>query len=476
MVFIVVLIIYLAVMLFIGILMKNRVKNSADYYVAGRTLPWPVLMLTMAATYIGATATLAKTGLGYTTGMSAIMSTIMAMLGMAIFGILSPKVNAIGRKYEIASVAQLIRYRFGLFAGILGAIVVLWAQVGTLAGQVTGAGSLLPVVFNTVGLNVSYEIVTLALVLIMIVYTLLSGMFGVAYTDVIQVLILLICLACFLPAMMINAAGGWDAIKAVVPESYFSLKPGVFIIGLMFNYFFYFMSGPPYWQRAFAAKTPKSGRVAIVSSSVLIIVYTVLVTIVGIAAVVLYPELPEGVTQDSIVVIAVLDHYSPFFAALIVTAVMAAIMSTMDSYLLTAAQAVVSDIVKAVKPDITLEKELRLSKIMVVVIAGLSYLMALYVRDIIQLLQIGMGFYSSTMAAPLILGTFWKKATKEGCLAAMFCGCAMYLVWRYVLLKPFGLDPSVPGGCVALIVMIVVSLLTYKKHPTAAFEITTADL
>lgn len=471
MIFIVVLVLYLAFMLAIGLISKSRVKNADDYYLAGRGLPWPVLMLTMAATYIGATATLAKTGLGYTTGMSAIMSTIMAMLGMAIFGILSPTVNQIGRQYGIASVSQLIRYRFGKVAGILAAIIVLWAQLGTLGGQVTGAGSLLPVVFGTVGLNVSYEVVTLALVGIMILYTLMSGMFGVAYTDVVQVLILLICLACFLPFMMINAAGGWDNIVNTVPADHLSLKPGVFIIGLMFNYFFYFMSGPPYWQRAFAANSPKKGRIAIVTSSIIIIIYTVLVTIVGIAALVVYPELPEGVTQDSIAVIAVLDLYNPFFAALVVVAVMAAIMSTMDSYLLTAAQAVVSDIIKVVKPDMTHKEELKYSKIFVALIALGSYLMAIFVRDIIGLLQIGMGFYSSTMAAPLICGTFWKKATKEGCLASMVCGCAMYLIWRYVLLKPFGLDPSVPGGIVGVIVMVLVSLATYKNHPTPAFEV-----
>ena len=471
MIFLIVLIIYLAIMLGIGIAAKSKISVPDDYYLAGRGLPWPVLMLTMAATYIGATATLAKTGLGYTTGMSAIMATVMAMAGMAVFGYLSPKVNQIGREYQIGSVSQLIKYRFGSVAGILAAIIVIWAQVGTLAGQITGAGSLLPTVFRTTGISVSYEMVTLALVLIMIAYTLLSGMFGVAYTDVIQVLILLICLGCFLPFIMVSQAGGWEHIVSVVPKDHLSLKPGVFMIGLMFNYFFYFMSGPPYWQRAFAAKTPKSGRGAIMASSALIIVYTVMVTIVGIAAVVLYPTLPEGVGADSIAVIAVLDMYHPVFAAIVVVAIMAAIMSTMDSYLLTAAQAVVSDIVKVLKPTISLKDELRLSKVGVAAIAILSYVMALYIRNIIAVLQIGMGFYSATMAAPIICATFWKKSTKQGCFASMLCGCATYLIWRFVLERPFGLDPAVPGGCVAVLVMVVVSLMTYRENEAPYFEL-----
>ena len=471
MIYLVVLAVYLVFMLIIGFICNSKINTSDDYYLAGRGMSWPILMLTMAATYIGATATLAKTGMGYTTGMSSIMATVMAMLGMAIFGLLTPKVNIIGREYNITSVSGLIRYRFGNLAGVLGAICVVWAQVGTLAGQVTGAGSLLPTVFKTVGLNVSYEVVTFILVVIMIIYTLMGGLFGVAYTDAVQVSILLICLACFLPFIMIKNAGGWANIVATVPPDHLSLKPGVFIIGLMFNYFFYFMSGPPYWQRAFAAKTPKSGRGGIIGASVLIIVYTIVVTMVGVAALVIYPVLPEGVSPDAIAVIAVIDMYHPFFAALVVVAIMAAIMSTMDSYLLTAAQAVVSDIYKVIKPETDLKKELFISKIVVVIIAVLSYVMALFVRDIIAVLQLGMGFYSSTLAAPIMCGAFWRKATKQGCLAAMFCGCATYLLWRFALGSPGGLDPSVPGGCVSVVIMIVVSLATYKSHATPFFEL-----
>lgn len=472
MLFIIVLAVYLVIMAGIGVISQKKIDNSEDYFLAGRGLPWPVLMLTMSATFIGANATLAKVGLGYTQGMSAaIMSTAMGMVGMVVFGFLSPRVNSIGREYNISSVSQLIRYRFGPFAGIVAAVIVIWAQVGTLAGQVTGAGSLLPTVFKSAGVDVSYEIITLALVLIMILYTLMSGMFGVAYTDVIQVLILLICLACFLPFIMISHAGGWEHIAASLPPDHLTIRPNIFTIGLMMNYLFYFMSGPPYWQRAFAAKTPKSGRTAIIAASALILIYTVLVTTVGIAALVLYPTLPDGVTADSIAVIAVLDMYHPIFAAVVVVAIMAAIMSTMDSYLLTAAQAMIADIVMVVKPGITLKQELKYSKIAVALIAMMSYLLALYVRNIIAVLQLGYGFYSATMAAPIICATFWRKSTREGCLASMFCGCTVYLTWRFALGQPFGLDPSVPGGWTGILVMIIVSLLTYKKKEYPYFEL-----
>ncbi|MDR0570017.1 MAG: sodium:solute symporter family protein [Clostridiales Family XIII bacterium] len=462
--------IYLIVMLGVGLYFKGNISTPEDYYVAGRTLPWWVVMLTMSATYIGATATLAKTGLGYNNGYSSMMTTIAAMIGMAIFGLLSPKVSRIGTKYKILSVSGLINFRFGKAACVISAFVVAWALIGTLAGQVVGAGSLLPVVFKNVGLTVSYELTIFILVLVMIGYTLLSGMFGVAYTDVIQVTILLIGLGIILPAVMISYAGGWGAITASLPEGYLSFKPGMYIIGLMFSYFMYFMSGPPYWQRAFAAKTGGGSRVAIVAASVLIIVYSFMVTMVGMTAKSMYPELPESITSaDSIIIYALLQHFHPILVAIVVVAIMAAIMSTMDSYLLTAAQAILTDIFRRFK-DISEKQELFYAKVLVAAIAILSFVFALFVRDILKALQLAMGFYSATMAAPLIAAVFWKSATKPACFASMFGGCATYLLWNYALGKPWGMDSAIPGGIVSILLMVVVSLCTAKAYPSPYFE------
>ncbi|MDR2132802.1 MAG: sodium:solute symporter family protein [Clostridiales Family XIII bacterium] len=468
---IVVLILFLILTFVIGIYFKNRVETPEDYYVAGRTLPWWVVMLTMSATYIGATATLAKSGLGYNQGYSSMMATFAAMSGMAILGLLSPKISRIGFKYRILSVSGLIRHRFGRTAGTISAVIVAWALIGTLAGQVVGAGSLLPVVFANVGLNLSYELAIFILVLVMIGYTLLSGMFGVAYTDVIQVTILIIGLAIALPILMLNEVGGWSAVTPMLPEGFLSFKPGMYVIGLMFSYCLYFMSGPPYWQRSFAAKTSGGSKYGIVLAAVLITIYSFMVTVVGMAARAIYPELPSNVqSADSVMIILVIERFHPVFAAIIVVSIMAAIMSTMDSYLLTAAQAMITDIYRVYKTDFTDKQELKLAKILVAVIALASFVFALYVRNILDALQLAMGFYSATLAAPLMAAVFWKNATKPACYASMFGGCAMYLIWNYALGKPWAMNPSIPGGIVSIVLMIVVSLATCKRFEAPYFE------
>jgi Na+/proline symporter len=468
---IVVLVIFLIIMLGVGIYFKNRVETPEDYYVAGRSLPWWVVMMTMSATYIGATATLAKTGLGYNQGYSSMMATFFAMFGMAVLGVLSPKISRIGFKYRILSVSGLIRFRFGKVASIISAVIVAWALIGTLAGQVVGAGSLLPVVFANVGVNLSYELAIFVLILIMIGYTLLSGMFGVAYTDVIQVSILIIGLAIFLPILMLADIGGWSVVATAMPEGFLSFKPGMYVIGLAFSYCLYFMSGPPYWQRAFSARSAKSSSFAIVLAAILITAYSMMVTIVGMTAKAMYPELPSAIqSADSLVIYLVIERFHPIFAAIIVVSIMAAIMSTMDSYLLTAAQAIITDIYRVYKPEYTDKQELKLAKILVAVIALLSFVFALYVRNILDALQLAMGFYSATLAAPLMAAVFWKWATKPACFASMFGGCAMYLLWNYALGKPWDMNPSIPGGIVSVILMLVVSLATYKRFEAPYFE------
>lgn len=114
---IVILAIYMIAMLLIGLYLKKNVDSSEDYYVAGRSLPWYLVVMTMAATYIGAGATLADTGLAYDQGVSMFIATIVTMAAMFLFGLISPKVSKIGFKYDIISVSGLVSWRFGKWAG-----------------------------------------------------------------------------------------------------------------------------------------------------------------------------------------------------------------------------------------------------------------------------------------------------------------------------------------------------------------------
>lgn len=466
---VIILAIYLIAMLLIGLYLKKNVDSSEDYYVAGRSLPWYLVVMTMAATYIGAGATLADTGLAYDQGVSMFIATLVTMAAMFLFGLISPRVSKIGFKYDIISVSGLVSYRFGKWPGIFSAIIVIWALTGTLAGQVSGSATVIPIIFKNVGVDMSYETAAVAMTLVMIAYTCLAGMFGVAWTDFIQCIILVIGMAVVLPALMVNEAGGFSQISANLPEGHLDWAPGPYIISLAFTYLLYFFAGPPYWQRAFASESPKTSRIGAIGGVAVILFYSVMILILGLAARVIMPELPQGMQSQGIVVTIMCDLFHPAIAAIISCAILAAIMSTMSGYLLTAVQALVTDVIKKFT-TISDKAELRLAKILVAAVGIACLLIALYVQAILDILLMAWGFYSASMAASVVAAVFWKKATAAGCLASIFGGMAMYFIWNYGLQAPGGFDASILAGLTSVVLMIVVSLATCKAHPTPMFE------
>lgn len=465
----IILAIYMAAMLGIGLYLKKNVDTSEDYYVAGRSLPWYLVVMTMAATYIGAGATLADTGLAYDQGVSMFIATIVTMAAMFLFGLISPRVSKIGFKYDIISVSGLVSWRFGKWAGVFSAIIVMWALLGTLAGQVSGSATVIPIIFKNIGVSISYEVAAVAMVVVMIAYTCMAGMFGVAWTDFIQCIILVIGMAVILPALMINEIGGWAEVTANLPESHLSWSPGPYIISLAFTYLLYFFAGPPYWQRAFSSDSPKTSRIGAIGGVAVILFYSVMILILGLVAKAMVPVLPEGVESQGIVVTIMCDLFHPAISAIICCAILAAIMSTMSSYLLTAVQALVTDIIKKFKV-ISPETELKLAKVLVCVVGVGCLLIALFIQAILDILLMAWGFYSASMAASVVAAVFWKKATAAGSIASILGGVGMYFIWNFGLNMPGGFDASIVAGCTSIVLMIIVSLATYNSHPTPMFE------
>lgn len=466
---IIILAIYLIGMLAIGLYLKNRVDSSEDYYVAGRGLPWYLVIMTMAATYIGAGATLADTGLAYDQGVSMFIATLVTMAAMFLFGLISPRVNKIGFKYDIISVSGLVSWRFGKWPGFFSAIIVVWALTGTLAGQVSGSATVIPLIFSNVGVNLSYETAAIVMTLVMVAYTCLAGMYGVAWTDFIQCIILVLGMAVVLPALMINEAGGWSDMLAALPEGHLDWTPGPYVISLAFTYLLYFFAGPPYWQRAFSSNSPKTSRIGAIGGVAVILFYSVMILILGLAAKAIMPVKPEGMESQGVVVAIMCDLFHPVIAAIICCAILAAIMSTMSGYLLTAVQAIVTDIIKVFK-KIDDKSELKLAKWLVVAVGVVCLLVALYIQAILDILLMAWGFYSASMAASVVAAVFWKKATAAGSLASIFGGVIVYFFWNYGLGSPGGFDASIVAGLSSIALMIIISLATCRSHPTRMFE------
>ena len=160
----VIIVLYMIGMLFVGVWFVKRIKNTGDYYVAGRTLGPFVLTATVCASIIGGSAMMGRAGIAYTTGFKAVMTAIPYLIGMFIFSAIAGRIQEVGFTRNINSIPELFNYRFNSTARCILAFMIVFTMMGTVAAQVTATATIIKMLGNEFG--ISYEAGALAATLI----------------------------------------------------------------------------------------------------------------------------------------------------------------------------------------------------------------------------------------------------------------------------------------------------------------------
>ena len=380
-----IIVLYMIGMLLVGVWFVKRIKNTGDFYVAGRTLGPFVLTATVCASIIGGSAMMGRAGIAYTTGFKAIMTAIPYLIGMFIFSAIAGRIQEVGAARNINSIPELFHYRFSRNARCVLALMIVFTMMGTVAAQVTATATIIKMLGSEFG--ISYEAGALVATIIFIIYTAASGLFGVVYTDVLQFFMLIIFVYILIPISSVRYLGNFSV----------------------------------FWQNL-----DKSYLVPHINGSILGDIVTYLVfTLAGILSV---------------------------------------MMSTADSYLLVSVQTFVHDLGKNFMPEMTEKHEILMSRIMSVVLAMGALIIALYIKNAYNVLMFAWSFYAAAAGLPALAALYWKKATNQGILSAMIGGFAVCVGWKLAG-NPFGLGETVPGAVVCGLLLVTVSLATYKKSP-----------
>ncbi|MGN0995155.1 MAG: sodium:solute symporter family protein, partial [Butyricicoccus sp.] len=130
--------------------------------------------------------------------------------------------------------------------------------------------------------------------------------------------------------------------------------------------------------------------------------------------------------------------------------------------LLVAVQTCVHDLGKTFNPKMSEKHELMLSRIFSVVLALGALIIALYIKSAYDVISFAWSFYAAAAGLPALAALYWKKATHAGVVAGMAGGFIVCVGWKLAGL-PFGLGATVPGAIVCGILLVTVSLATYKK-------------
>lgn len=458
-----IIVLYMIGMLLVGVWFVKRIRNTGDFYVAGRTLGPFVLTATVCASIIGGSAMMGRAGIAYTTGFKAIMTAIPYLIGMFIFSAIAGRIQEVGAARNINSIPELFHYRFSRNARCVLALMIVFTMMGTVAAQVTATATIIKMLGSEFG--ISYEAGALVATVIFIIYTAASGLFGVVYTDVLQFFMLIIFVYILIPVSSVRYLGSFSVFWQNLDKSYLVPHINGSILGDIVTYLVFTLAGAEMWQRAFAAKNKKSATQGMFWGTSIYMVTIALVFFMGLVAQQILPNVvAQYGSSDAVVPALAISILPPGLTGLALAGILSVMMSTADSYLLVSVQTFVHDLGKNFMPEMTEKHEILMSRIMSVVLAMGALIIALYIKNAYNVLMFAWSFYAAAAGLPALAALYWKKATNQGILSAMIGGFVVCVGWKLAG-NPFGLGETVPGAVVCGLLLVIVSLATYKKSP-----------
>ena len=463
-----IIILYLAAIFGVGIYC-NKFNNSLDdYLLAGRRLGLGLATGTLVATYFGGGYVIGVGGEAYNNGMSAYWSPVAGAVGILAVCLILKKMEGM-KVYTVTEIMEN-RYHSPLLR-LLTTILSLMALIGILAGQVTSAGSIL----TSLGIG-NLTVASIIVAAFFIGFTAFGGLWAVTVTDFIQIIVAAVGIISATVFVVVKG-GGWDTIAAQiettgVPDNYFNLLEGTepsYVLWLILPMFIYTLIGQDVYQRLFAAKDTKTAFRSAVLSCIILLVICFFPVILGMAGRGLFP----GLETESLVVPTVIRAMlPPVFSGFTLAAIIAAVVSTADSILTAATSHVVNDlyvryICKEDTTDPSVQKRLLcLSKIMTLVVGIVSVVIALAIPSVLSVLNYSYTLFTAGVFAPVVAGLLWKKATKIGAFAGLFSGL-IFVALGWSGFSFFGSPSDIASSLLSVVVLIVVSLITYRPEAEA---------
>ncbi|HEX7064419.1 MAG TPA: sodium/proline symporter [Bacillales bacterium] len=456
--------VYMIVLIVIGIWGYYKARNSLEgFLLGGRTVGPLVIALTLQATAMSAYIFQAIPGVAYTGGLSSIWYPFSSFFGAILaFLLLAKRLRKFTGMSNSLTFTDFLSFRYyDGNRGIVRVIAVIITVIFSLAyvgAQFVATGTMFHYFF---GLDVRTGIIIGAVVVF--VYTLAGGFFSVIWTEFFQGAIMFFVLL-IVPILGFINLGGVDAtITNLAQQDPALIKtPFHFIswLGIMFIGIAY-IGQPQLAVRYMAMKnTNRVYKVTLLTIGIWAVISLYGAFVTGLQARVTHPGLDNAELSFFVIVNETHPH---FITGNVIAAVLAAIMSTAASLLLLGASGISEDIYhKFMNKNASQSKLINITRLYILVISVFAVFFAVFSQKVIlTLVLFAFAGLSGAFAAPLILGLFWKRATKEGAIVGMLSGMATVIFWHYAGLGSF-IYEVIPAWIVSFVLMWIVSLSTSK--------------
>nr|WP_217278219.1 sodium:solute symporter [Brevibacterium permense] len=456
-----------------GVWGRFKAHNQEDFLVAGRRLGGLLYTGTMSAVVLGGASTIGGVGLGYTSGLSGMWLVFAIGLGIIALSLFfAPKIQ----KLEIYTVSQMLELRYGKGSRFVsGAIMTAYGLMISTTSTVAYA-----TVFHALfDLNKVWSVLIGGGIVIL--YSMLGGMWSITLTDFVQFFIQTIGIFLIMLPLVLSKSGGISELFSSLPDTHTS-PVGIgweAILGYILIYTLGLLIGQDIWQRVFTARSPGVARWGGFSAGVYCLLYAVAGALIGMAATKIVPGIE---VQDDVFVAVVDASMSPVLAGIVLAAALAAMMSTASGSLMAASTVCRQDIVEPIlaRKDIVPEggvgagagakdtatdgadasvsasgisgsesgshsgsgakstlvrslvretgDEVRDSRIYLIVLGVVTLVLAMIMPSVVEALTVAYNLLVAGLFIPILGGLVFKRGTIIGVMAGMILGAVTTIV------------------------------------------------
>ncbi len=456
---------YSLLMLYIGFYFFRKNRNSEDYFLGGRSIGPVVSALSAGASDMSGWLLMGLPGALYVSGFVesyiAIGLTIGAFLNWAF---VAKRLRIFTHLFGDITIADYFESRFNDSARhtlrlICAAVTLVFFTFYVSSGLVAGAK-----LFETT-FGVSYSLALVVGALIIVTYTFLGGYKAVCWTDLIQGLLMMGALIA-VPLAMIVALGGFgealNIISSTKPQMLsFSLSANTLAVVSALAWGLGYFGQPHILIRFVSIRSTKEIPTATavgISWMAVSLVGACLLGVVGYAFVLKF-NIPLN-DPEKIFIVMSQTLFTPWVTGILLSSMLAAIMSTASSQLLVSSSTIAEDFYKRVlNKNASPKTILRLGRVGVLCVSLVAFLLATDQNSsILAIVSYAWAGFGASFGSVILFSLFWSRMTRQGAIAGMLSGAIVVVVWKNFV--SLGLYEIVPGFVAASVAIVLVSLLT----------------
>lgn len=461
---IIVLILYFAVLLAIGVYTSRMAKSYSEYNLAARSNNKWIAGISTQSSSTSGWMLLAMPGLAFTYGFGVIW-TLIGWMGGSLFNwlVLARRLRVATEVYDSVSVVEYFEKRTGDKRGVVGlisGISIIVLMIINSSGELVGCGKLIQSAF---GLDMNTA-VTIGLVIV-VIYTFLGGYMAVSWSNLLQGSLMFIALLLVPVYAVINYGGFHDIAADAIeynPEMFSFLSDEMTLqekivlvsggvgIGFMYPGMVHALTG------LMAIKNPKEIKDSALIATIWGCAALGGASMIGIAGRAIMPDISD---PEQIFLELSEKYFNNALFALMAAAVMAAILSSVCAYLIVATASLGSSVIKRFAHIEDDRKVVRIEKIAMIIIAVVAYYLAFNGGSVHTIAMFAASGLGASFGPVVIAGLYGNRINWQGAVASIFVGMLVVIIWFYTGLSSY-LFEVFPGWIASTVTLFAVSKLT----------------